>query len=231
MTREQPGRQPSGREPEGASFAGRVAGRRGRPPTFVLVFLAAVASLVVVGVGGRAPATPATIPAPATQSAAAAASAPPASIPRVIFETTPPRATPAPILTSPDGPIVLKARRHPETMYVHGDVFVDRVTWVFVNLQDAAGRVAGWASVSVPGAAGPGVDEGPTLRFDVELAVPDDFRDGILFLQANAYDSSGKVIATTRLPIQPDGQAGTFVPGVAPVGYMQPGAGSGRNAE
>jgi hypothetical protein len=111
-------------------------------------------------------------------------------------------------------------------MFVHGDVFVDQVTWVFVSLQNPTGRIAGWASVSVPGAAGPGARDGSTLRFDLELAVPSDFVAGPIWIQAHAYDSQGRVVASARLGTNPDG--GPWVEGGGasverPVGAARPG--------
>lgn len=202
----------SGRAPETASFeTARVGARRTRPPLLVIGFLAVIAALVVVGVGGRGPAGPTSAPPVAVDSAGTGNPGPTvASPPPVIFPGTSPGVLPpempraAPILRSEPGPIEIVARRHPETMFIHGDVFVPRVTWVFVSLQDDEGRVAGWASVSVPGAAGPGVGSGPTLRFDVEVAVPDGYEDR-LWIQANAYDADGAQVASTRLEVPPDG--------------------------
>jgi hypothetical protein len=201
-----------GREPESASFdTARVGAGRTRPPFFVLGFLAVIAALVVVGVGGRGPAQPTSAPPVAIDPVSLGPSDPTAFPPPLISEGESPEASPvaspdaAPILTSGPGPIQIVARRHPETMFIHGDVFVPRVTWVFVSLQDDAGRVAGWASVSVPGAAGPGVGNGPTLRFDVEVAVPDGYEDR-LWIQANAYDADGAQVASTRLEVPPDGE-------------------------
>lgn len=202
-----------GREPESASFATvRVGARRTRPPFFVLGFLAIIAALVVVGVGGRGTIEPTTAPPVAVDSASVGPAVPTvmATPPRLVFPGASADASPAipraaPILTSGPGPIQIVARRHPETMFIHGDVFVPRVTWVFVSMQDDDGRVAGWASVSVPGAAGPGVGNGPTLRFDVEVAVPDGYEDR-LWIQANAYDADGAQIASTRLEVPPDGE-------------------------
>jgi hypothetical protein len=213
-----------GREPESAPFeAIRVGARRTRPPFFVFGFLAVIAALVVVGVGGRGPAGrgpagPTSAPPVAVDSASLGPVRGPvlASPPRGVLPGASPGASTvaspdaAPILTSGPGPIQIVARRHPETMFIHGDVFVPRVTWVFVSLQDDAGRVAGWASVSVPGAAGPGVGSGPTLRFDVEVALPDGY-EGRLWIQANAYDADGARIANTRLEVPPDGDAGQAV--------------------
>lgn len=200
-----------GREPESASFdTARVGVGRTRPPFFVLGFLAVIAALVVVGVGGKGPAqapsaAPVAVDSPSVGPSDRTASPPPVIFPGASAGGSP-DASPdaAPILTSGPGPIQIVARRHPETMFIHGDVFVPRVTWVFVSLQDDEGRVAGWASVSVPGAAGPGIGNGPTLRFDVEVAVPDGYEDR-LWIQANAYDADGAQVASTRLEVPPDG--------------------------
>lgn len=207
----------AGRAPESASFeTARVGARRTRPPLFVFGFLAVIGALVVAGVGGRGPAGPTGAPPVAVASPSAGQVRGPvlATPPRVIFPggslgaSPPPSPDAAPILTSEPGPIQIVARRHPETIFIHGDVFVPRVTWVFVSLQDDAGRVAGWASVSVPGAAGPGVGNGPTLRFDVEVAVPVGYEDR-LWIQANAYDADGAQVASTRLEVPPDGEEAT----------------------
>lgn len=203
-----------GREPESASFeAVRVGARRTRPPLFVVAFLLGIGGLVAVGVGGRGPAAnPSAPPVAAVSPGVSPASTGAPTGPAVFLPGGSPRATPAaspdaaPILTSGPGPIEIVARRHPETMFVHGDVFVPRVTWVFVSLQDDDGRVAGWASVSVPGAAGPGVGNGPTMRFDVEVALPDGY-EGRLWIQANAYDADGAQIANVRLEVPPDDEA------------------------
>jgi hypothetical protein len=213
---------------EGATFeATRLGGPRRRPPVFVLAFAALLTGVIAIGISGRTPAAaPAVLGSPVAQGSAAPTGAP--GSPGREGPPVGPRFSPdqAPIVSTTDGPIQLLVRRHPETMFVHGDVFVDRVTWVFVSLQNAAGRVAGWASVSVPGAAGPGNDGGPTLRFDLELAVPSDFVDGPIWIQAYAYDSQGRVVASARLGTNPDGgpQAERAPSGAGqPIGAARPG--------
>ena len=195
------------REPEGATFeAIRIGGRRERPPIFVLAFAAVITALVAVGLGTRSPGGgPAALGSPVALASGLRSSVPVATrVPGPSSSLFSPDM--APVVTNGSGPIVIQARRHPETMYVHGDVFVERVTWVFVSLEDESSRVAGWASVSVPGAAGPGVDDGPTLRFDVELAVPSHLNNGSLWIQANAHDADGTLVASTRLEIDRDGR-------------------------
>jgi hypothetical protein len=85
-------------------------------------------------------------------------------------------------------------------MFVHGDIYVARVTWVFLSLQDETGQVVGWASVSVPGTAGSASTEVPALRFDVELAIPP-ASNGRLWVQGQAYDADGVLSASVRLEV------------------------------
>jgi hypothetical protein len=190
--------QATGREPESASFAvARVGGGQGRWSTLIAAgFAAVLVGMVGIAIGSRGPGTEPAIPPVAFVSPG------PSTVPTATPGTTEagPRQSPGPLLTSdPDaGQIHLLARRQPDAVYVHGDVYVVDLTWVFVSLQDATGRVASWASVSVPGAAGAATGSGPTLRFDVELAVPAGF-SGPLSIGANAYDSTARVIGSTQL--------------------------------
>ncbi len=201
-----------GREPEGATFeSARVGARRAWPPVFVIGFVALLTGVVAIGIGGRtAEPTPGIGPAAGTSIGVGStlAHASPEREQPPPFASARPSPDRAPVVTSDDGPIVLTARRHPETVYVHGDVFLEGATWVFLSLQDPSGRVAGWASVSIPGAAGPGVDGGPTVRFDLELAMPEALVDRPISIQATAYDSAGRVVASSRLELERDGGPG-----------------------
>lgn len=189
-----------GREPASATFETvRVPARRGSAPLFIVGFVVVVGAVIAVGVGGRSVAQP-TFPAVAldlpratvqpTAGATGQQEPPVIRVPGV-----PPRT-----FTSGPGPVQLRATRSAHSVFVHGDVFVPRTTWVYVSLRDQAGNVAGWASVSVPGSAGPAQSDGPNLRFDVELALPDTF-DGELWVNANAYDADSTVIASARLAV------------------------------
>jgi len=190
------------REPESATFeTARVGGRRARPPIFIVGFLAVLVGLIAISVGGRGSvgATPPPVAfasPPASRGVAPTAAPTDSPSPTSIII----RADQFPVVTSPPGAIELLARRQIGALFVHGDVFVARVTWVSVSLLDDVGNVAGFASVSVPGAAGPAHSDGPTLRFDVELPVPDTFA-GRLWLDANAYDADGRLVGTVRLEI------------------------------
>src|SRR5262249_56735477 len=99
--------------------------------------------------------------------------------------------------TSAPGPVSIQATRLPSTVFVHGEVVAQQVTWVYVSLQSLDGQIGGWASVSIPGAAGAGSDHLPGLRFDVELAIPTELAAGVLLVQANAYDAARGLVGST----------------------------------
>ena len=196
----------SGREPASAAFeVERVGpGRRGRQPAAILGFLAVLAAMVTIGVGGRTP--PVATAGPEAAVATSAASVRVTPVPTSPVDATPLAGpTEPPIVVVVGDQVTLKVHRYPAGIFVHGDVFVPKTTWVFVSLEESSGRVGGWSSVSVPGGAGPAVDEGPTLRFDVDLAIPAGLRDSVLWVQATAYDDTGKVIGSARLGVLPDG--------------------------
>lgn len=191
------------REPESASFeAARVGTRRGSPPLYIVGFLAVVGAFVAVGVGGRTAAEPTPPPAAIEVSGAVTPEPSPAPTPALAdpgFGRAPAVGSAQLFRTGP-GQIELEARRLPRSIYIHGDIFVPGVTWVFVSLVDGSGQVAGWASVSVPGAAGPARTEAPALRFDVEMALPEGL-SGRLWLAANAYDARSSEIANVGLEV------------------------------
>lgn len=188
------------REPESATFeAARVGSSRARPPVFILGFLVVIGAMIAISVGSRG------LPAATAVPVALAPSlAPTPTLAAAISTVEPAPSQPdgidVPVATSPPGDIQLLARRVPASIFVHGDVFVPSATWVYVSLRDDAGNVAGLASVSVPGGAGAAQGAGPTLRFDVELAVPASF-SGRLWVDATVYDTSGKLAASTRLEV------------------------------
>jgi hypothetical protein len=205
------------RSPESATFATTRVGGGRRPPVFAAAFVLVVGGMVVIGIAGRAPADPPAMAGTSIEQGGGGASP---SAPVLTIAPSPDR---APVVTNGDGPIVLQARRHPETVYVHGDVFVDRVTWVFVSVQDAAGRIAGWASVSIPASAMPAASDVPTLRFDVELALPPAAADGLLRIHASAHDADGRLVATARVEMDAEGNAvGAAIRPVARPGVFFP---------
>jgi len=199
----EPGPRP-GRPPESAEFSVvRVGGRSRLSPFVVAGITAVLMGMVGIAVGSRLATPPPAIPPAAVLGTLLPPTVEPTAkpLPTVAFLRVPIE----PVLTSDPGStaVRLQVQRQPN-LYVHGDVFVPKVTWVFVSLRDPSGTVTGWASVSVPGAAGPGVRGGPTMRFDVELVVPTEF-SGQLTIQATAYDRSGHVIGATQLivPAEP----------------------------
>ena len=198
-----------GRGPEQADFAAaRVGGSRRRSPVAVLAWIVVLGGVVAVGLSGRSGGGAG---APGAADTAAATGIASSSFhlvegsrsPRFDpdFPTAPPRNVSE---TSPPGPINLEATRQASTVFVHGDVFAQQVTWVYVSLQTLDGQVGGWASVSIPGAVGEGRDHRPALRFDVELSVPTGMVTGVLLVQANAYNGNGRLIASTRLRLAAD---------------------------
>jgi hypothetical protein len=206
-----------GRAPESADFAGRIRLPRRRPPLVVLGWVAILGGIVALGLSGRPTQSGATATASkalvtAVGKIADATASPLPPFLQFFTATTPPRFDPGSqtfpasgvVVTSAPGPIALQASRHPSTVYVHGDVFAQQVTWVFVSLQSLDGQVGGWASVSIPGAAGDGRDHRPALRFDVELAIPTGLATGVLVVQANAYNASGSLVASTRVRLTSD---------------------------
>ncbi|HUQ42991.1 MAG TPA: hypothetical protein VM451_01070 [Candidatus Limnocylindria bacterium] len=186
---------------DGASFAStRISPPRRRPPIVVLGFLVAVGALVAVGIAGR-PATPSATARPVAAATSRPSEPAPGSAAPTAEASVAPSRQPigGPRMTSEPGPLALAAQREVDSVFVHGDVFVKRVTWVFVSVRDASGRIAGWASLSVPGAAGLAVGDGPAMLFDLELAAPYADYPTALDLHATAYDSTGRVIATGRI--------------------------------
>jgi hypothetical protein len=163
-----------------------------------------LAGAVGLGLSGRSPGEAGAGPA---TTAAFAAGTPEPTIRQIPTQTPVERIPlpPAPVITSqPGGPISLQIQRHTESLFVHGDVNVAAITWVFVSVIDDDGQVMGWSSVSVPGGVGSGRDHGPALRFDVEIPMPD-WAINRLWVQATVYDATGRIVGTERLGIDTDG--------------------------
>jgi len=191
------------RTPETADFtAARVQGPRRWQPILVAGWLVVLAGVVALGLSGRSTESAAGAGASGSigpQITARATTAPQPTtgrLPDFTADTTP-------VQTSGPGPIQLLAQRHADTVFVHGDVFAPNITWVFFSLQAADGRVAGWASVSVPGSTGAAAATGePALRFDVELPIPNEFNQGQLVVQAHAYNAQGLLVSATSLDLR-----------------------------
>jgi len=172
----------------------------------LLGFAVVLVAMVAIGISGRIAGPGAGEAGPgdggAEPGTAAATAGPPAATPRPSL----PRFEPddGPVYTSEPGPFELAAKRHPETVFVHGDLHAEHITWIFVSVRDELGRVAGWSSVSVPGAVGRNTTGGPAVRFDVEFAIRDEF-GGPLVVRAQAYDDTGRVVASSGvlLPVSP----------------------------
>jgi hypothetical protein len=198
------------RPADGAAFAGAVPGRPGRPPVFVLAFVVVLLALVAVGFGGRvadpgpSAAAPAALASPATSQVPSPPAGSQVASPPAGLQVPSPPVFPA-LLTSEPGGIALTVVPNRETIFIHGDVFARRVTWIYVALQDRAGRIAGWASVTMPepGTSPSAASGEPTLRFNVELAVPSAVYPGTIFVVAHAYEADGGVAAAARVEVSP----------------------------
>ena len=196
----------TGHEPEIADFtAARVQGPRRWQPILVAGWLVVLAGVVALGLSGRSTDTTpgagliASTGPPITAQPTAAPQPTMGRLPDFPAETTP-------VQTSGPGPIQLLAQRQATTVFVHGDVYALNITWVFFSLQAADGRVAGWASVSVPGSTRPAAASGaPALRFDVELPIPNDFNQGSLVVLAHAYNAHGSLVSATSLDLRREG--------------------------
>ena len=193
-----------GREPETADFsAARLQGPRRRQPIIVAAWLVVLGGVVALGLSGRSPDSTGAAGAIASIPPPVGARAPTARQPTVIVRLPDFPADVTPVQTSGPGPIQLTAQRNANTVYVHGDVYPVNITWVYFSLQGPDGRVAGWASVSVPGSSGPATASGgPALRFDVELAVPSDFNQGGLLVLAHAYNAHGVLVSATSVDLR-----------------------------
>ena len=195
---------------DAASFdVRRLGDGRRRPAAMLMAWLVGLGALVALGLAGR--------DAPAVGAPGGTALPPLPSL--VAGEPTPGSfaAAPTPILVVADGsprpngwrsrvssgpgPVSLQVVRTAASMFVHGDIEVDDVVWVFVSVQSGDGRIAGWTSLSFPGSVGRVDGAGPAMRFDVELVIPADMLDGPLWAQANVYDARGQQVATTRLEV------------------------------
>jgi hypothetical protein len=195
----EPGPRP-GRPPESAEFQiVRVGGRSRLSPFVVAGITALLMGMVGIAVGSRfATVTPTAVPIAAAATNLAPLVTPAQSPAPTLLDRL--RDPIIPMQTSDPAStrIRLEVQRQPDELFVHGDVYVARVTWVFVSLRDATGTITGWSSVSVPGGAGTGRNGGPNMRFDVQLAIASGFT-GALTIQATAYDGSGKVIGATQM--------------------------------
>ena len=219
-----PGARP-GRAPEHADFeVARVGERGSRSLVRFLALGAVLVGMIAVAILNRPTTAPTTAGAAASGGLASlpvVSAAPDASSGAVSsFAFLGPAQTSDPSSTE----IRLVAEPMTDAMFVHGDVFVPNVTWVFVSLQDASRAVVGWTSVSVPGAAGPAANGGPTMRFDVQVAVPPGTNQP-LTVDANAYDSSGRMVGSTQLVVPtPGGPAAPAVARPPALGSVNPAA-------
>jgi hypothetical protein len=183
----------------------------------VLAFVLAVGGIVAIGISGRADGIPGA--SPSVSSARNSPNAVAATQAVQVSPSTAPVRFAGPEMSSAPGPLQLVAQRQLDSVFVHGDVFAPGVTWVYLSLKDPSGRIAGWASVSAPGGVGSRDDDGPTMRFDLQLAAPDANFPSPLELVATAYGKDGATLASASIEglhflfIVPIGAEGASGPG------------------
>lgn len=196
-----PGARPA-RAPEHADFeVARVGERGSRSLVRFLALGAVLVGMIAIAILNRPTTAPTTAGADASGGLASSTVA--SATPDASSGAVPSFAFLGPAQTSDPSSTEIRLVAEPMTdaMFVHGDVYVPNVTWVFVSLQDPSRAVLGWTSVSVPGAAGPAASGSPTMRFDVQLAVPAGTAEP-LTVQATAYDKSARQIGSTQLVVQ-----------------------------
>lgn len=197
---------------ESAEFAPRpIARRRGGVPVAVGLWALVIGGLVAIGsfdrlTGGS--------PAPAVAPGSVA----PLDEAVVAVDPGPqrPRRT--------DGPDLLRldVRRDGRHLFVHGTVLSENVVSIVMSLQDATGRAAKWATVSLPGGS-TAFRLGAENRFDTYIRIPDELVGQPTWIQASAYTAIGRRIGTARNaiaggPTVRHGLAGRDSVGIRPPG-------------
>ena len=108
------------------------------------------------------------------------------------------------VQASVSGPINLLATRRPSVVSVVGAVSLQRVGRILVSMQSLDGQPAGSASTLFPQRATDGRDHMPPLSFNLRLAVPARLADRVVVVQTSAYDTLGRLLATTRAQLEPE---------------------------
>ena len=80
---------------------------------------------------------------------------------------------------------------------ITGTVLSRQVVWVFVSVQDSAGAVRSWRSLSIED-QGFRPDHHPSFALDLDI--PPTFEGAPLWIEANAYNSIGRKIGSVREP-------------------------------
>lgn len=108
------------------------------------------------------------------------------------------------VQASESGPISVLATRRPSMVTVIGAVSLQQVARILVSMQSLDGQPAGSASTLFPQSATDGRDHLPPLGFNLRLAVPAKLADRVVVVQTSAYDTRGRLLATTRAQLAPE---------------------------
>lgn len=191
-------RGPADDRVEHAEFApSRVGGRTGRSwgPLLIAAWIVALGAVVGAGTIGRTPdgsstgARP-TLPAagPSTRTTAVAEVAPAPQLPS------------GPTRSSDPDPLAYTVVRDRTGLAIAGTILARTVVWVFVSVQDAAGDVLTWRSLSIE-------DQNNDIRLDhapaFEISVPLAARlaGGLVIVEVNAYNNLGRKLGSVRQAI------------------------------
>jgi hypothetical protein len=184
--------------PESADFAPVQVGGRGRrghwAPMLAAGWVVVLAAVVALGALGRA------APAPVSSLPSAV----PAAVGPVIRFGINPRQQPAgPTRTSDPNLVALSVSTLPSGVAVSGTILSRSVVWVFVSVQDEAGAVQAWRSLSVEdpdGGIRPSLQ--PAFAIQIDLPAPT-ATSGLLWVEANAYNSIGRKVGSARQAFGP----------------------------
>lgn len=209
-----PDRDSSERPAERVDFeASPVSGARRRPSIAIVGWLVVLTGFVAFGLTGRSAETRADTTAAASPAGAdaegRATGVPLDGGPRRKDVQLSRRFDPAfPSLiiveASESGPITVLATRRPSMVTVYGAVSLQQVTLILVSIQSLNGQPAGSASAVIPHPASDGRDHMPPLGFNLRLAVPAGLADRVVVVQTSAYDTRGRLLATTRAQLAPE---------------------------
>ena len=178
---------------ESADFAPvRVGGpgrRGGRSPVVAAGWVAVIAGVVAFGILGRSAAVGPIASLPSVAPGALG----PASRSNVLG----PRPV-GPTRTSDPNTVALTLSSVGDGVGVTGTVLSRSVVWVFVSVQDGAGAVQAWRSLSVEDPDG-GIRPSLQPAFSVSLPLPPSARAmNLLWVEVNAYNAIGRKIGSIR---------------------------------
>ncbi len=187
---------------DGAVFAPRsVRAPGGRSWIGAVAVLVGVGSLVLTGLlQSPAPAEPP--PVPSTAAPVALATAPTIGALRSKRFAEGPFATPRGV-AGPESIVAAEIRPDGRYVFVHGEVFSERVARVVVSLRNRLGRTVDTRGVSLPGGS-TAFRIGAVDRFVVQLARPTPRIAATMTVRIVCFDESGARIGAVSVPATGD---------------------------